>query len=65
MTHRFSLTLSFALKRSSDLYSIKTHPLIYKCLTEKLYLIRAKKPDLLNKRTELIYLNADMRTSFT
>ena len=35
------------------------------CLTEKLYLVRAKKPSLLNQKKQISFLNAATRISFT
>ena len=42
--------LSFPVRHKWHRFRHKCHL----CLTEKLYLVRAKKPSLLNKRTELI-----------
>ena len=48
-----NFTINWSILVTAPAYSNKSKP-CYLCLTEKLYLIRAKKPSLLNKRTELI-----------
>ena len=48
-----NFTINWSILTTAPAYSNKSKP-CYLCLTEKLYLIRAKKPSLLNKRTELI-----------
>ena len=50
---KLSLWSFKVIKATAPAYSNKSK-WCHLCLTEKLYLIRAKKPSLLNKRTELI-----------
>ena len=46
-------TINWSILATAPAYSNKSKR-CHLCLTEKLYLVRAKKPSLLNKRTELI-----------
>ena len=46
-------TVNWSILATTPAYSNKSKRCI-SCLTEKLYLVRAKRPSLLNKRTELI-----------
>ena len=48
-----NFTINWSILATAPAYSNKTKR-CHLCLTEKLYLIRAKKPYLLNKRSELI-----------
>ena len=48
-----NFTINWSILASAPAYSNKSKR-CHLCLTEKLYLTRAKKPSLLNKRTELI-----------
>ena len=48
-----NFTINWSILATAPAYSNKSKR-CHLCLTEKLYLIRAKKPSLLNKRTELI-----------
>ena len=48
-----NFTINWSILATAPAYSNKSKR-CHLCLTEKLYLVRAKKPSLLNKRTELI-----------
>ena len=48
-----NFTIDWSNLATTPAYSNKSKR-CHLCLTEKLYLVRAKKPSLLNKRTELI-----------
>ena len=48
-----NFTINWSILATAPAYSNKSK-WCHMCLTEKLYLVRAKKPCLLNKRTELI-----------
>ena len=48
-----NFTINWSILATDPAYSNKSKR-CHLCLTEKLYLVRAKKPSLLNKRTELI-----------
>ena len=59
----FNFTINWSVLATALAYSNKSK-WCHLCLTEKLYLIRAQKPSLLNKRTELI-LNVATKINFT
>ena len=48
-----NFTINWSILATASAYSNKSKR-CHLCLTEKIYLVRAKKPSLLNKRTELI-----------
>ena len=48
-----NFTINWSILATAPAYSSKSKR-CHLCLTEKLYLVRTKKPSLLNKRTELI-----------
>ena len=48
-----NVTINWSILATAPAYSNKSK-WCHLCLTEKLYLVRAKKQSLLNKRTELI-----------